>query len=268
MPYAPARSLRLGRTNIVLALVRDYDIGYIADFALRRLDVALAETGHILLVHRYHEEEQPLSSLWKLLTPTVVVAMGGLSLPDLSSIRQSSVGFVRVQGMLPHARAGEMQVDHLCGRNHRRIGYAYPANPSVELMAKARLAGARRAARRHGIPDLDVRIVDPADPQTTFAALSSWRAAEGGVTAVCAHNDEIALGLVSGLRAMGLQPGKELALVGVDNIPLARIELTTIEINVSSYTDWIVESVMAALGEGPRAHKPKELMRLIIRQTT
>ena len=74
--------LRLGRSNIVLALVRDYAIGYISNHIMRQLDVALAAHGYVVLAHRLDESIRPLADLWRMVSPCLVVGMGGLTLPD------------------------------------------------------------------------------------------------------------------------------------------------------------------------------------------
>ncbi|SCL28924.1 DNA-binding transcriptional regulator, LacI/PurR family [Micromonospora pallida] len=267
IPYAPARSLRLGRSDIVLALVRDLTYGYIHDRVLEVLDVALARRGFVLLIHRYSEQVRPLSELWPMVAPALVVSMGGLSVPEMSSIQDSRAKLVGVQGLFPHERAGEMQVEYLHSRGHRRIGYAFPANPSVELIAAERLAGARRACARLGIPEPVLQEVDLNDGDTVFAALDAWAAAPEAITGVCAHNDDIALMLSSGLTARGLRAGTDLAVIGVDNIPLARIGITTVEINADAFADQIVQSVLDTLDDRVAEPKQRELLRLIVRDS-
>ncbi|MCA1188817.1 LacI family transcriptional regulator, partial [Saccharopolyspora sp. 6T] len=44
-----------------------------------------------------------------------------------------------------------------------------------------------------------------------------------GATAVIAHNDLVALGVVSGARALGVHAPDGLSVVGFDDIPLAEI---------------------------------------------
>ncbi|WP_432990581.1 LacI family DNA-binding transcriptional regulator [Dactylosporangium sp. CA-233914] len=267
IPYAPARSLRLGRSDIVLALVREFTFGYIADRVLEGLDVTLARRGFVLLIHRYSEQVRPLSELWPMVAPALVVSMGGLSVPEMSSIHDSRAKLVGVQGVFPHERAGEMQVEYLHSRGHRRIGYAFPANPGVELIASERLTGARRACERLGIPQPDVQVVDLNNAGSVFAALDGWAAAAEPITAVCAHNDEIAIMLSSGLSARGLRAGTDLALIGVDNIPMARIGITTVEIDVDGFAEQIVESVLDALDDRTAEPRERELLRLIVRDT-
>ena len=267
IPYAPARSLRLGRSDIVLALVRDYTYGYIADRILSGLDVALAQRGFVLLSHRYSEQVRPLAELWPMVAPALVVSMGGLSAPEMSSIQDSRAKLVAVQGVLPHGRAGEMQVEYLHSKGHRRIGYAFPADQSVELIATERLAGARRACERLGLPEPSLQVVDPNDASTFFGALDAWAKMADPISAVCAHNDEIAIMLGAGLSSRGLRAGIDLAIIGVDNIPMARIGVTTIEIDADSFAEHVVDLVLHSLDDRTDKPRERELLRLIARDT-
>ena len=268
VPHGPARSLRLGRSSIVLALVRDYTIGYIADRLIEELDRALAARGYILMVHRYDENLKPLSELWGLVAPELIVSMGGLPVPEKPSAA-SPVKVVGVQGIFPHRKAGEMQVEYLHSRGHRSMGYAFLDNPTVALIADDRLEGARDACARLGLAPPVVQRIDISDVDSAFAAIDAWRSAADPITGVAAHNDETALILVSALQAKGLTAGTDLAVIGVDNIPLARIGITTVEINVDGYTEAIVERVMRAV-DGHAATdvaEREDFLKLVVRDS-
>jgi len=266
VPYAPARSLRLGRSNIVLALVRDFAFGPVSHRVLRLLDNALAERGYVVLAHRFDEAVRPLSELWGLVSPNVVVAMGGLTVPEESVITDSHAKLVRTHGIVHQDLAGEMQVDYLASRGHRRLGYAFADAPSVRLVAEERLLGARRAVQRLGLPELAVATIDTDDPATVGAALDGWLATPG-ITAVCAHNDEVAMMICAALTSRGLTAGKDLAVIGVDNVPVARVSLTTIEMDVQAYADAVIGAVLAAIDDEPPPPADGEYLRLIVRET-
>lgn len=266
VPYAPARTLRLGRSNIVLALVRDFAFGPVSHRVLRLLDTALAERGYVVLAHRFDESERPLSELWGLVSPNVVVAMGGMTLPEESVITDSDAKLVRAHGIVHQDHAGEMQVEYLHSRRHRRLAYAFAVDPSVRLVAEERFAGAKRATKLLGLPDLAVAEIDTDNPDTVFAALDGWLA-DPEITAVCAHNDEVAMMVCAALTSRGLVPGKDLAVMGVDNIPLARISLTTVEMNIQAYADAVIAAVFAAIDDLPAPVPEGEFLRLIVRET-
>ena len=270
VPHGPARFLRTGRSDVVLALVRDYAIGHVADRLIAELDRALAERGLMLVVHRYDEDLRSLPQMWGLLSPDLIVSMGGLDIPEPAE--GSPVRLLRVQGTFPHGAIGGVQVDYLAERGHTRIGYAAAASPRLELIAAERLRGALDRAAELGLPPLDIAAIEIEDADAVLAAVDRWTSGRDAVTAICAHNDEIATLLIAALNARGLVPGRDLAIIGVDNIPLARIGITTVEINIEAYTEVVVDRVMRALDGadidelcGPITGP--DLMRLIVRDS-
>jgi DNA-binding LacI/PurR family transcriptional regulator len=266
VPFAPARSLRLGRSDTVLVLVRDFTLGFISNRLLRKLDVALAERGYVMFIHRYDESLRSLQELWQLVSPTLVVAMGGLSVSDQSMIEGTPAKLLRVHGMMPNARVGEMQAEYLHERGHRMLGYAMPSAPSLELIAEERLRGVQESCERLGMSAPVVHAVDLDDPGTVVRALDAWLEA-GDVTAVATHNDEMAIMLTAALAAKGLTAGKDLAVIGVDNIPSARIDVTTVEIDVEAWGEYVADSVLALLDDREPEPLHPDFLRLIARKT-
>ena len=163
-----------------------------------------------------------------------------------------------------------MQVEHLAANGHRRVGYAYPADPRVEPFAEARLAGARGACEALGLHPPSVRIVD-LDVASASIALRAWRTEEDPVTAVCAYNDETAFALLGGTRSLGIEVPRDMAVIGVENIPTAAFAdppLTTVALDNRQHARFIVASVVASIRGTPPPPPPKRTEhRLIVRQS-
>lgn len=267
-PSAAARSLRLGHSNVVLALVRDFTIGYVADRVISALDVGLARHGYVVLAHRLDQSVRPFRELWGLVSPEVIVAMGGLSEPDQQDVRASPAKFMHVQGILPNAEAGRMQVRYLVEQGHTRLGYAFHSADARAIIARERLEGTREECRRLGIPEPVVADIDVDRPETVFAAIDAWQASPLGITAICCHNDELAIMVDGALTARGLRSGQDLALIGIDNVPSARIALTTVGIDTARFGDAVVERVLALLEDRePPEVDGKDMLQLIVRST-
>lgn len=270
VPNAPARSLRLGRSDIVLVLVRDFALGFVASSLLHALDAALAERGHIILVDRYDSSLRSVSELWQLVSPALVVAMGGLSggppFLEQPAIELSSERFLSLQGTVPNVLVGELQAEYLAGQGHTVIGYALPSSPTAEIIASERLHGIRMRCAALGLPEPIVHVVDADDPETVRRALDLWLA-QPGLTAVAAHSDDIALLICAWLSARGLKAGTDLAVMGVDDIPAARIELTTIGIDVHRWATQVVAAVEAMLDDRQPEPISSDILNLIVRGT-
>ncbi|MFT4283671.1 MAG: LacI family DNA-binding transcriptional regulator [Protaetiibacter sp.] len=266
VPYAPARMLRLGRSDVVLALVRDFSPGYVSNALLRKLDVALAERGFVLLIHRYDDSLRTVQELWQLVSPSLVVVMGGLTITEQEGLELAATRVLRVHGTMPNVQIGRMQADHLTSKGHRVLGYVLPSEPTLQLIAGERLRGIQEECTQLGIPQPVVCTVDPTDMDSVTAALDVFLATEG-LTAVATHNDEIGLLLVSALQGRGLEAGRDLAVIGVDNIPSARLDLTTVEIDVDMWGDDVVASALALLDDAEPVPTRHELLRVIERRT-
>jgi DNA-binding LacI/PurR family transcriptional regulator len=264
VPYAPARALRSGRMNVVLAIVPGFSIGYVFDLALDSLNRELGNRGYALLVTRVNEEQEGLNlrELWGSVTPTLVLAMGGLPAYARKFIDLSQAPLVEDHGIISHVDTGRMQAEYLIGHGHTRLAFGYPEDPSIDRYARQRLEGVREVCARHRIPEpvvgrVGTRIDGASD------TVGHWRA--DGVTAVCAHNDEIALMVMAAMTTAGLQPGIDLAVVGVDDIPLAAIGLTTVAIATDVFTDAVVDNVVAVLEDRDPVPVTRPMLSMIVR---
>jgi LacI family transcriptional regulator len=144
----------------------------------------------------------------------------------VESLVQIGVDFVNPDTEI----AAEKAVNHLIDRGHTRIGMiaGIPGTPPRE----ARVRGYREALRRHGLPHDDL-LIRGADYQEEggYEAMRDLLKLEPRPTAVFAANDLMALGAMMALREAGIAIPGEMAIVGLDNIPAARLvhpTLTTI----------------------------------------
>ncbi len=263
VPNAPARALRSGRSRIVLALLPSFSRGFVADRVLETLDISLSERGYALAAHRYDEDSRSLAELWGMISPSLVVAMAGLSLPEVSVVESANARWVSVHDSLDHLRAGRMQIEYLASVGHVQIGYLYADQAEVSVVADARWRGARSAAEQLGLPPLVRCDVDPNEADLD-QVIDTWLAA--GVTAVCAHNDQMAAMLLLAMHRRGLAAPAHLAVIGKDSSPLARFGLTTIAIEIDHYAAYVVGAVLDSLEDRP-VSPPPDFLRLIVRET-
>lgn len=126
--------------------------------------------------------------------------------------------------------AGSRVVEHLVNHGHRKIGVITGSPGHAD--AGERLAGYYDTLKRLGLPE------NPDWVQCGFLAedggaraFESMMARPDRPTAVFAVNDEMALGALLAARRLGIQVPKDVALVGFDNLRLARLvapALTTV----------------------------------------
>jgi DNA-binding LacI/PurR family transcriptional regulator len=260
-PSAAARALRTGRSDVVLCLLPDWPIGQEVGALLGNLSTALARSGLTFVAHPGSREDRPIADIWKALTPAAVLAFADFSTDEIDAMRSAGVALVvallgrtrqrRRDLEVPQQLIGRLQAGHLAAQGHTRLGYGYPDDERVRIFADPRLDGARAACAERGLPEPVAHVV-PLDPVAAVEAVRRWRA--GGVTAVCAYNDEVALAVLAGMRPDGLAAPADLAVIGVDDIPAARLAapaLTTVTTDQAAVADHLSQTIVAAINGRP-----------------
>ncbi|MEE1784524.1 LacI family DNA-binding transcriptional regulator [Streptomyces sp. SP17BM10] len=117
--------------------------------------------------------------------------------------------------------AGRSAVEHLAGRGRRRI--ATITGPSDMDAAQGRLAGYRQGLAAAGLP-ADEGLVAAGDftEEGGRRAMRELLERRPEIDAVFAASDLMAVGALAVLRARGLDVPGDVALVGVDDSPVAR----------------------------------------------
>ncbi len=121
---------------------------------------------------------------------------------------------------LDDKEAARIATCHLLERGHRRI--ALVTGPMVEDCAVDRRAGFMQALEQAGIP-CDESLVYQGDWSASSGREALLDLARRGnlPEAVFAQNDRMALGVLHAAREMGLRVPEQLAVIGVDDMPLA-----------------------------------------------
>ncbi|MGX5697708.1 LacI family DNA-binding transcriptional regulator [Agromyces soli] len=208
LQYGPSRSIaaieqaaRAAGYWVSAAFAQSGDPASVAD-AVAHLQAQSVEGLVVVAPHQH-----TLDTIETLDTgiPTVMLHSAGAGQPDGRGPRSFSVDQVA---------GARLAVGCLADAGHRRI--AHLAGPTDWLEAESRAIGyaAELAARR-----LEPALVVPGD----WTARSGYEATEAmlgaGVTAVFAANDQMALGLLSGLREAGVDVPGRLSVVGFDDVP-------------------------------------------------
>lgn len=123
-----------------------------------------------------------------------------------------------------------LAVNHLLELGHRRI--AYLSGPEKDLNAIERLRGFELALAEAGIERESIQVY-----RGDWKRESGWRVAgellqvEHGPTAIFCANDHMAIGVMQGLQAAGLEVPKDISVVGFDDTELCQVvvpSLTTV----------------------------------------
>jgi DNA-binding LacI/PurR family transcriptional regulator len=278
-PSAAARALRLGSSGIVLLVLPDVPQSPALGEVVEDLTDELAAFGLELVTRRLRPRSQKVAP-WRELRPAAVLCMvAALSPQDEAEIRAAGIPIVgallsetsEVDTLgVDQVLEGRLQVEHLAATGHTVIGYAAPDDGRLSVFLRLRLEGARLACLELG---LDEPVVMPVrlDAHAAARAITEWRSRKEPVTGVCAYNDEVAFAVLAGMRQLGLAAPRDLAVIGVDNMPLAPLAsppLTTIDQSIGPMSHHIALRVVSAVrGEPPPPRPHLGAITLVIRES-
>ncbi|MEV4171230.1 LacI family DNA-binding transcriptional regulator [Nonomuraea sp. NPDC049709] len=257
-PHASARSLAAGRSDVVLLAIPDLPIGAGISRFVEELATALAAHGLTLVTHLAAAHGRPLPDVCAAVDASVVVGFSSFDQDTVQALHRAGADLVlpsETEGAAPMRHVGRLQAEHLISRGHRRLGYALPGHPAFRHMAGERLQGATDACASAGL-EPPVTVTVHLEIASAAQAISAWR--EQAVTGVCAFNDETALAVLAGLHEHGLTVPGDMAVVGADDIPAARLAappLTTVCWDLHDVARHRAETIVTSLaGAGQAAH--------------
>ncbi len=288
VPNGTARSLRTQRTSTIAAVIPDITNPFYPAFERGVQEVAEAR-GYDLIVYNTggiaEKEHRCVRSLQQGRVDGVVAVFFNLKAEDLLPLLRRNVAVVRLEAVkkqtdnldLPldnlyvdNVAASWAAVEHLIGRGHRRIGIiAGQSGPR-----QARVRGYREALAAHGLV-LDESLIRDGE----FSEDGGYRAMEGFLgdphppSAVFAADDVIAMGALMAIRAAGLRVPEDVAVVGFDDIPMARLvtpQLTTVAQFQENIGVRAAEMLLERLdGVAPEYGRYEEMpFELIVREST
>ena len=124
-------------------------------------------------------------------------------------------------------RAGFIATQDLLAKDHRTIAFlgGERGNPSRD----DRVAGYFAALQLHGLP-FDENLVVESRPSRTSGLRDVERmlSLERRPTAALCYNDFVAISVMHGLRKFGVEPGRDIALIGFDGMPEAETSYPTL----------------------------------------
>ncbi len=124
-----------------------------------------------------------------------------------------------------------LAAEHLIRLGHKRIAFVGGARRVSP--ARDRTEAFRAILPRYGLPQGPIVNCLPTREGGAAAVGQLFQDKSNAPTAVLCHNDLCALGVMLGLADLGLAPGRDVAVIGFDNIPegaMHRPALTTVAI--------------------------------------
>ncbi|PZT68256.1 LacI family transcriptional regulator [Streptomyces sp. SW4] len=260
VPHAAARSLRAGRSNLVLIPASASALGSLLSTWVDELHSELERHGYTGVLHagRY-PDPVTAARAWAELRPVAVLALDGDGLgPGAADVlRRAGVRGVLsfaarpTQGVhtlrFDHVRIGALAAEHLIARGRRRIGVVVPRERGLAAFARPRLDGVRGAASGGAASVTELEMAYTAESAAGLAR----HLRTAGLDAVFAYNDEYATLLMHALRREGVGVPAPVAVVGCDDLVPSALQsppLTTVRLEGPTPAE--VVGVLSALVDG------------------
>jgi DNA-binding LacI/PurR family transcriptional regulator len=201
VPNRAARSLAVGRTGLIGLIVPDIANPYFppiikavqARAARKAYSVLLADTDE-----HANDEIERAKDLAEQVDGLIVVSPR--TLEDRLAVLQKLAPVVFVNRPVPGALG------------HRKI--CYLAGPRRSWSNEKRRSALRMACEEH---EVELTEFGPFEPQMEAGVRAADLVHASGVTAVVAYDDLIALGVMARLAERGLQVGRDVSVVGIDD---------------------------------------------------
>ena len=228
--------LRNKRTGIVGVSICNLANPYFAEITVG-IEEALGELGLALVLG--HSDESVVQQSRFLTTAREHNVEGLILMPAIGTTRKMveeivtwNIPLVLVSRYVPgidtdfagsdnHA-ASVMATEHLLRLGHQRIAFV-GANARTST-GRNRTRGYRTALRAAGMAvHLDLVIECEASREQGFLAAKELQASINPPTAMVCFNDLLAFGVMLGLRSLGMEPGNQCSVVGMDDVAEAAL---------------------------------------------
>ena len=236
--YKPRRPLARRTNGRQFALIVDDITNPYFHELFKGLDRTLGDSGHYASMlnsgDSVERQSDLLNELWDSDTGGVIlVPATGTSRQDLSAFenrRHPVIMAVRRIGASPFDYVGanplagmQLATDHLIKLGYRKIGFigGFKANYAY----RERYAGFIASLMGHGLQyHANWLINGGSSREFGLHAMAKLLQRDHIPEALIAYNDLVAFGVMDAIRARGLTPGRDIAVIGYDDIPEAALQ--------------------------------------------
>lgn len=247
-PNGAARSLRTRATTVLGLIISDITNPFFTSM-VRGVEDSAQEAGYSVVLANTDED---LDKERRYVEVAAAEQMAGVVLSPASST-QTSIGYLiernipvvtidrRLRGApvdsvtVNNFRAAFEATEHMIEQGCRRIGFV--AGPVTTTTGSRRLAGYKAALRAAGLSD-DADLVASGEFRIDGGRAATEELLQHDIDGLFAANNLMTIGALETLGAHGIEPGRDLAVVGFDDInwatalrpPLTAVSQPTYEI--------------------------------------
>ncbi|WP_282700169.1 LacI family DNA-binding transcriptional regulator [Streptomyces sp. CC219B] len=294
-PNRAARMLRTGRIKVIGLIVPSVANPFWGALARELEGIALAEGYHVLLCNSERDPSRELKYGEELLADGVIGVVLCSSLPSVDHVAPllkrglKMVAFDRTAQVgdpaslasisVDNAMGAELATRHLLELGHRRLAFISGSVHSVNR--RERLRGFHTALEEAGI-DPSAAVVWPGADTSEFGDKESAELGRSAArellslpeppTGFVAVNDMCAIGICRGARDVGLTAGRDISVVGFDDILLADLfepPLTTVRQPLPEMAAETFRQLRASIESTAEAGRSLLIRpRLVVREST
>ena len=260
VPHSAARSLITRRTQTIGALLPDL-FGEFFSELIRGIDLAARARGLHLLVSSSHGNAEEAAAALRamqgrvdgmlIMSPHVDAAFLQRNLPDglAAVLLNSAVRNPRYTTLnIDNVNGAQAMTEHLIGLGYRDI--AFVSGPDANFDATERLRGFRKTVAAATQRVHAQVLAGDFSEESGVAAGRTLAAAKRRPRAVFAANDMMAIGCLLALGEAGVRVPEDVAVVGFDDIPIARFvtpALTTVRVRIADLGRIALDQLAARL---------------------
>jgi len=291
-PNSLARGLRKGTTNIIGVCIPEIEGFHLAQ-KLEFLRQALAAEGfHVMMgiTNGNRQDEAETLERFRTLQTAGVISFAsqlGADTVHIRQFQQTGIPLIFVDSMVKPPK-GSLCVDrsigmrdavrHLFELGHRQI--ATLGLTTESRYSRSRLKGVAAAYEERGWNPEDFthqvilpHVESPYEAGRKSAALVWQQRARKAhrPTAVLTLNDRVAIGLIDGLHALGVQVPKDLSVIGYDNMEVGAFmspRLTTIDAQPDALVKHSTERLLQWIRGTQQTEPVRIATRLHVRAST
>ncbi|MEO8295825.1 MAG: LacI family DNA-binding transcriptional regulator [Gemmatimonadota bacterium] len=267
VPHSGARSLITNRTSTIGVLLPDL-YGEFYSEVIRGIDQTARRHDYHVLVSSSHADQHDIDTVLRsmrgrvdgliLMVPDLQVASAVAMLPErfpLVLVNCAEESRQHDAITVANFEGADAMVRHLVDLGHTRIAMITGGERNFD--AAERLRGFRSALEQAALSmEGDLILSGDFSETSGFRAGAELAQRASRPTAVFAANDAMAIGALSAFREAGLDVPRDIAVVGFDDIPMARYvdpPLSSVHVDISALGECATIRLLEAMQQ-PAGH--------------
>ncbi len=229
-----ARILRTNTSNLIGVIGAGMEHPFLASL-LKGLETEAREQGYSILLGdsdgEYEQEKIYLNIMKQKKIDGIVIISANVYTDILRMVKESGIPIVFASGYIndrdvacvtvDNVAAAYDVVDHFFQKGHEKLGII--RGPNSDLVAsEERIRGVRLAYSVHNkIYSNKIQIEGDFTFEGGYVGTQKLLEATPDITAIFSFNDEMAVGAIRAIEAMGKKVPDDIEVIGFDDIPLA-----------------------------------------------